>query len=158
MMSKKGIISFETLMMGIIRMVEYIIAFFILYAIVSMFIITKVDTSRTEGQVYTNRIIYAASYQDPETGRLYPGVIDSEKMTNEVLAKKIKSSSKAAVSISFTNKQAIYNERYFNYLQPLAESKIPGKSATLSKQHYRFILHEKTEKAEAFDFAAVTVK
>ncbi len=155
MKSKKGIIAFDTIMLGIVRMVEYVIALFILYALVSMFLITKVDTSKTEGQVYINRIIYSSAYQDSETGRHYPGIIDGKKITAEALEARMKSSSKTAVEIKHGGKREVYNERYFNYLIPLAESKIPGKSATATIRQMQL---QTDGNPETFEFVAVTAK
>ncbi len=153
MKSKKGIIAFDTIMLGIVRMVEYVIALSILYALVSMVLVTKVDTSKTEGQVYINRIIYSSAYQDPETGRHYPGEIDSKKITE--LEARVKSSSKTAVEIKHGGKREVYNERYFNYLIPLAESKIPGKSATVTIRQMQLQTDGNPEK---FEFVAVSAK
>ncbi len=129
---KKGGMGFDVLMLGLVRMFEYVIAFFILYAIVSLLIIHKIDMGKTEGQVFANRILYsAAAYVDSETGRVYPGILDPQKIDSTYLDSRINGNARAAVHIK-AGKEATYNEKYYMYLLPLAQSKIPGRSATLT--------------------------
>ena len=160
MKSKKGIMSFDIIMLGLVRMVEYIFIFFILYAIVSMLITTKISTGATEGDIYVNRIIYsAAAFRDDETGRTYPGVLDEKKLDNNLLAKQMNGDIKIATSIKTEHKEAVFNERAYNYLLPLAESGIPGKSAALTETKINALVQNKdTKKNEEATFKTVSPK
>ncbi len=160
MNSRKGSLSINVIMTGIVRMIEYIIAVFVLFAIVSMLISSKVSVGKTEGDVFISRIIYsAAAREDAETGRTYPGIIDMEKLEKSKLEKSMKGNLKAGVKIRAGSKEAIYNERYYNYLLPLAESNIPGKSGTLSKKEANLLTYDNgREELQRIKFESVTPK
>lgn len=158
MKSKKGLMSLDLIMQGAVRMIEYIIAFSALFAIASLLILTKIDTGTTEGQLLVNRIIYsAAAKYDEETGRTYPGILDEKLLNKEALSKRIKPEIKAASSIKAEEIDVIYNEYLYNYLSPLAESQIPGKSAKATEQELNLIIiKDEKEKNEEVSFITVT--
>lgn len=58
-----------------------IIAFFVIWLLIGLHIKTDVETFPVESDLAAIRIIYdSVAYQDPDTGRVYPGIVDLEKM------------------------------------------------------------------------------
>ncbi len=77
--NKKGI-SYSSIM-AIPDIGFLIIAFFVIWLLIGLHIKTDVETFPVESDLAAIRIIYdSIAYQDPDTGRVYPGIVDLEKM------------------------------------------------------------------------------
>lgn len=79
----------------------------------------KLETGALEHSVLVNRVFKTFAYQSPNTGRIYPNIIDEERFTQENLEGALISSKNLAAKVSL-NKQDIYLDKDFYELsEPL---------------------------------------
>lgn len=80
--TKKGLS--ESPFIFIYRMIFLIVVAFVLVLLVGKFVQTNIDVRETEARLMIERIMYSPNtfnYVEPETGRVYPGIIDLEKFS-----------------------------------------------------------------------------
>jgi hypothetical protein len=87
MAEKKGIMSFYVLMFTFFRMFVLLGIIVAIILIIRMFIASTVDVSQAESEILTNNLIYAVSYEDPVTHRIYPLQISAAQLGKKDLDK-----------------------------------------------------------------------
>jgi hypothetical protein len=98
------------------------IALLIFFLLISFYINNKIDTNRLQAEVLANRIIYSdiIMYQDTDTGRVYPGIVDSNRFNDDNIGKSIDYQSKRHAAAKMTiasNDGKITDEAYLSKAQ-----------------------------------------
>lgn len=148
MKNKKAQIS-QLVLYYIPRIFFTVIVLFSIIALVSSFIISNVNVTKTEAEVYNQALLYSKnglSYYDHSIGRIYPGVFnvtnvnETEKVMNERLSfgeKQYRMGARITYYIDVddefirnaANERGIYyNEQFFNLLEAKQDLIGPGGS------------------------------
>lgn len=108
-----------------------------IFTLVNIYINITVDTKPLQREILFNRIMYSPDsiiYTDDITGKVYPGVIDWDRFTNETLDNSIKYSYEKHMAAKLELydlkkdlvKTAYLNNIWYNRLEPLARNRIKG--------------------------------
>lgn len=74
----------------------------------------QATTSRNIGSpIIENRIYQTLGYIDPNTGRLYPEIIDLTKFNEEYLANNILSDSALGLKLKINNQELFYDKEFY---------------------------------------------
>jgi hypothetical protein len=122
--------------------------------LVSYFVNISVNIKPLQPELLLNRMLYSPggiTYQDNETGIVYPGVIDYEKFTNQTLDGMMKYSYDRMLSAKLElynsrkelEKTAFFNSIWFNRIEPLASNKISGAESGVITEIYMPIVYRK---------------
>ncbi|MBN2368474.1 hypothetical protein JXC34_05640 [Candidatus Woesearchaeota archaeon] len=149
-LGKKGD-AYEILWHIVVRL-PYIAILFIIFMYINVNMTsTAMDSQRVNSNIISSRIIIspgALAYQDPDTGRVYPGIIDKEKFTQETIdaAFKVIDNTRIAArieleSISGEDLGSIYiNENWYDRWTPYTAFE------RFDRDVFRKIVQIKTEK------------
>ncbi len=118
------------------------VALIVFFLFVSAYINNQINPQPIIVEVTANRIMYsdAVMYQDPVTGRTYPGIIDLKKLNDDTISKNIDYAKKqfatAKIKILDTNgnfvQEAYVDKPQYDILKVLIDSKGQGPgSATM---------------------------
>ena len=107
-MNKKGL-SYEAVM-KIPDLIFLVIAFLVVWLLLGLHVKSEVETFPIESDITAVRMLYnSLAYQDPDTGRIYPGVIDLEKLNNKYL-ETVYSTSGLPLKVMFNDLEAYIDE------------------------------------------------
>jgi len=80
---------------------------------------TGVDTASLEYDVVVNRIYQNLAYVSPNTGRIYPNIIDQNKFNEEFLNTSF-TEKNFAIKLSLTNNPTIFfNKEFYEFAEPI---------------------------------------
>ncbi len=139
-MNKKGqTISYEMLM-WIPRFVYLVIVILATSGLILGFVVTKVDVSEVESHILLHRLQFSPqgiTHYDTETGRVYPGIVEKSKLTDNYLAsvlgaKDDEMAARLVLSDFSDNKlaEAYLNKKTYANWQPIAA--VVGQSKDIS--------------------------
>lgn len=149
---RKASISFQTLI-WIVRIIFIIIMCFSVVFMIGAFISTNIDVFEAEADIFFQRLIHSKnglSYYDGEVGRLYPLVIDIEKLKSDSFKEELEK----AVYYGDENKQVgarihvqdlekkinytlFYNKEFYNSKKVLVDAKLtegPGGARAITRE------------------------
>ena len=151
-MNKQAIITFEMLM-WIPRIIFLVFVMFAVIILIRSFIVEKVDVAELEANIFANRLLYSPnsiSFTDHDTGRVYPGIIDSNKfkagIAEQQLAKSIyygNSNRVVGAKIALKNMDnseenvVFYNKEFYDEKKILVDSRLtegPGGARSYMKK------------------------
>ena len=122
--------------------------------LISYFVNISVNIKPLQPELLLNRMLYSPAgitYQDNETGIVYPGIIDYEKFANETLDGMMKYSYDRMLSAKLElynskkelQKTAFFNGVWYNRIEPLASNKIGGAESGVITEIYMPIVYRK---------------
>ncbi len=158
MKNKKSTTTFEVIM-WIPRILFLVVLMFAIMLLIRSFVNTTIDSSELQANIFANRILYspnAVSYFDPDTQRVYPGIVDADKINAAINDKSLEKSiyygkknleigAKFSVNDMKENKiDFFYNEDFFKEQEKIAGSGFtegPG-GARLYVKNYNVIVQK----------------
>ncbi|HLC61469.1 MAG TPA: hypothetical protein VJI52_00445 [Candidatus Nanoarchaeia archaeon] len=158
MKNKKSTTTFEVIM-WIPRILFLVVLMFAIMLLIRSFVNTTIDSSELQANVFANRVLYstnAISYVDPDTQRVYPGIVDLDKLKSAISDKSLEKSisygkknleigAKFSVNDMKENKiDFFYNEDFFREQEKIAGSGFtegPG-GAKLYVKNYNIIVQK----------------
>lgn len=92
-----------------------VIAFSVVLLLIGLHIKTDVETFPVESDITAIRLLYSAlAYQDPDTGRIFPGIIDLDKFNTAYLEKAIVMPAKyMPIELVFKDQKVYLDEENF---------------------------------------------
>jgi len=131
----KKAISLERMLLFIYKVIYAAFIMALIVFLIKLVVITTVNTADMESEAFSNRIYNseAIMYKNPDTGRLYPGVVEWEKFESADLEKDIDYLTKTRLCAKVTlldssgPKGTVYiNKDLYEQLEPLARKGVSG--------------------------------
>ncbi len=133
--SKKGAV--EEILEHMPDILLTVIVMVSVFVLVSLLINRNVEVQDIQDDIFVYRLLYSPSsitFEDNNTGRVYPGVIDAKKVTDDALDKTMAYSYERHITarldlLSFDEQHvatAYYNKIWYNRLEPLARAQLLG--------------------------------
>ncbi|MBN2112173.1 hypothetical protein JW707_03685 [Candidatus Woesearchaeota archaeon] len=144
-MNKKA--QYITFMLLIIWAVFLVYEILVVVTFSSGYVNREIDVRDAEARIFANRILYSfdgIAYVDGDLGKVFPGTVDLKKLDsdyldsvfwmedNQVMAAKITVTNLG----TNTNHSAIYNDRWYYRMLPLAGKSGSGASTEILEKRY----------------------
>ena len=103
------------------RILLFFVMFMFIFIILRSQVISKnIDPGSIEYDVLINRIHKTFAYTSPNTGRIYPSIIDIRKFNSEILNNSFSTAKSLGIKLSLTNTNPIYfNKEFYEFVEPL---------------------------------------
>ena len=133
---KRGQESFD-ITFSALQLVFILVVCFTMVIMLMMMVVKDINIKAIETDVMSYRFLYSANginYRNEDIGRSYPGMIDTEKFTDEQIKKffDYKDSETMAAKLTLVDKKdksekvAYFNKEWFERYKPLAITNLPG--------------------------------
>lgn len=150
---KRGTIS-TSVFYSLFNMFFMVLIVMTVVILINLFYITNVDARDAESRITGLSALYSTkgiSYYDQELGRIFPGIIDMDKFTDEQINKAINIHDNEFIAAKYTLntiageeiKSVFLNKKWYERWKPLAG--YPGAGASQSVILERYVLIKNSE-------------
>jgi hypothetical protein len=164
-MNKKGI-AVKRMLVFLYQVLYAAFVLALTVVLIKIVLFTSTQTEQLESDVFMNRIYNSQSimYTDTETSRIYAGIIDVDKFTEESLLTDVNYLSEKRLSAKLilydANKLEVknmyYNKNLYTYLDPLIKAKMEGSSSgTKFEKQFPITYKDQNEFRKGFLFITV---
>ncbi len=165
--NKKAGTGVQYLLENAFRIGFLMIALVIFFLLINFYVSTKIDIKQLQAETISARILYseAITYQDPNTYRTYPGIIDASKFNSERLDEFIPYTFSKYIAVKLTlfhkDGATLINEAHLNKQQyetwkVLIDSNIQGKGSVTYFQKLLPVTYK--EKDGSFPYATLMLE